>query len=115
MLHACIALAGRYRLVYRVARHLGTEMRAVAGPEALHRRLVEQRLADRPEHHEVEFAGGPLGHRLQPPSRFQVVAEEVPADALFTPGRTTLNAGAHHCIPTGPPDVPASASPPPTQ
>src|SRR3546814_5483921 len=87
MLHAGIALAGRHRLVYRVARHLGTEMRAVAGPEALHRRLVEQRLADRPEHHAVECAGGALGHRVEPPDRFQFVAEEVEADRLFHAGR----------------------------
>src|SRR3546814_12036405 len=94
MLHAGIALAGRHRLVYRVARHLGTEMRAVAGPEALHRRLVEQRLADRPEHHAVECAGGALGHRVEPPDRFQFVAAEVAAARLLHAGRDHVDAAA---------------------
>ena len=64
------ALAGRHRLVDRVAGDLGAEPRAIAGAEALDRLVVQQHLADRSEHHTVERAGGALGHRVDASDRF---------------------------------------------
>ena len=65
MLHADIAPAGAHRFVERIVVGDGAELLAIARAEAADRRLVEQHLADRPQHRALERAGGALGQRIE--------------------------------------------------
>src|SRR5271167_5010500 len=87
MLHADVTAPGTDRFVKRVVGPGGAELLAVALTEAADRIVVEQYLADRPQHHLAFGAGRALAQRVERADALQGVAEKVEPQWLSRPGR----------------------------
>ena len=96
MLHPGLAPPGADRFVERVVAADIAEELAVAAAEALDRHVVEQHLADRPQHETVEGAGRALAQRIEAAQAFERVAEKIEADRLRRAGRVEIDDAAAH-------------------
>ncbi len=96
MLHADIAAPGADRFVERVVGAGGAELLAVALAETMDRRVVEQHLADRAQHHFTLAAGRALAQRVEAAHAFERVAEEIEAQRLGRPRRVEIDDPAAH-------------------
>ncbi len=76
------APSGTDRFVERIVMADGPEQLAIAGAEALDRRLVEQHLAHRLQREALQRGAAALAHRVEAADRFQSVAEQVEAQRL---------------------------------
>src|SRR3954468_9960883 len=98
MLHAGLAPPGADRFVEWVIAASAAELLAVARAEALDRGVVEQDLADRPQHEAVERARGALAQRIEAAQAFQRIPEEIETDRLVGAGRVEIDDAAAHRV-----------------
>src|SRR4030095_11453991 len=96
MFHAGMAPPGADRFVERIVTAHRAELLAVARPEALDRRIVEQDLADRTQHETLERPGRALRQRVEASEAFERVAEKIEADRLRRAGRKEIDDAAAH-------------------
>ena len=86
VLHPRLSPSFADRLVERVLRGMRAEPLAVAGTEALDRRVLQKHLAGGQQEEGIERAGGTLRAGVEQAQAFQLVAEEVEPQALVEAG-----------------------------
>ncbi len=96
MLHADVAPAGADRLVERIVVGDGAELLAVARPEALDGRIVEQYLVHRLEDDALDGAGAALRQRVEAAQALERIAEKVQAQRRGRAGREEIEDAAAH-------------------